>query len=215
VKLELASCVLSWSERPLERFEAVRATEGRVRGGRTCAAGALERASVECHRGEYVSGADCRSCSHFVDASPAGDRKSIAVHCLFLGTDPVDSIMTRTEELVVVDARQTVGIARERARAREAGHLLVSSRGKVIGALSADALELSPPEATVASRLAPPARVIPRTASLAGVAQLLRDTGVDPLVVVDGDDVWGVVGQADLRRANIPCGESHPPDVVL
>jgi CBS domain-containing protein len=130
---------------------------------------------------------------------------------MFLDADPVEAIMTRADQLVVIDERARVEVARHRARASGAHHVLVTSEGEAVGVVSADRLARSSADAAVGERVMLPVRVVGKTASLAAVARILGDRGLDYLLVVDGEEVRGIVTRADLRRANIPCdGQSRP-----
>ena len=213
MKVRVAHCALETAriDGPLEEtFEVVRETRGRA-GALGSRRGPLLRARVECHGGEYVPGAACASCSHFLDAVASPDGNSVAVRCMFLEADPVEAVMTRADQLVVVDERAAVEVARQRARASGANHVVVTSEGEVAGVVSADRLARSSVRAAVGERVTLPVRVVGKTASLAVVARILGDRGLDYLLVVDGDELRGMVTRADLGRANVPRGGDSRP----
>jgi CBS domain len=139
--------------------------------------------TVEC-RGERHRVRMCHGCPHFLDVASRG-----ALRCFFLDTDTVESLMTPAARIVTVDIREV----RTSPRRRTPRQLLVTEGDSAVALVATNG--------RARSRLRP-IPIVPRTTSLAAAAAILREQRA--LVVVDRDEVVGIVTGGDLSRAGVP-----------
>jgi len=200
MRVRLAHCSLQ-SAKSDERFEALRVTRAFATGTHK-GPGILEHAAVECG-GELKAGAVCARCPHLLNAVPDVDGKSVTVRCMFLENDRVADVMLPAEHVASVDVGESVAAAAERASHRSAAKLLVTVEGEAIGLLDARLLR-GARVASVARLTRWPIPVVPITMLLGRVAQVLRDTGLDFLVVLDHDQLAGTISRPALLDLGVP-----------
>lgn len=209
MRLRLSECDLerTVSGHAGARFTAVREQHARIWDDVGPGHGSLQRAMVECRSGEHHPGRVCVTCPHFLAVAPAAAGDGVTIRCMFLDSDPVEAVMTPEPSLRTIDEGASVGAAAAAARLAPVRPLLVMAGDEVVGMATSDELLRDAdghPDERMSARSRAPIPVIPRTASLGEVAQLLRQPELPCLLVVDGDEVAGIVTRDDLRRAGLP-----------
>jgi CBS domain-containing protein len=203
MKVRVAHCELQTATSD-ERFEALRVVRATVESPQP-GGGVLDHAAVPCREGELKPGVLCARCPHLLTAFPDGDGgHSVTVRCMFLESDPVARVMTPAERVVAVDAAEPLSVAAARASDHGVSKLLVLEDGEVVGVVDAAEAAQKPRAAQVARHTRWPIPVIPRTMPLGQVAQVLRESGHDFLVVLDGEEVAGTVTRGGLRDLAVP-----------
>jgi hypothetical protein len=128
---------------------------------------------VECHQ-ELHPVETCRHCRHLLTVHPT------RVRCLFLEMDAVAEIMVPLRRVPIISEgpwRSCAPVAVVVDRAGEA--VAVVTRGRACDATK-------------------PAPVVPRTAALGRVAEVMGRRGLDAVLVADGAEAVGVVTRAEL-----------------
>jgi CBS domain-containing protein len=206
MKIDLDRCALlaAAPASPAEHFEAVRERTAPVIGrrGQHLRADALRHAVVECRDHELVDGRRCERCEHLLNAVPSADGTKVLVRCVFFESDAVTTLMTRVEDLVMVTGDSSASVAEALMVERGATRLIVVEGGRVIGLVLPE--DLAGRAGPVARQTPPFMAVVPRTMTLAEAAHAMRAYDLDAAVVLDGDDVVGLLTRDDLLRAGVP-----------
>jgi CBS domain-containing protein len=183
------------------RFEAVReqhaATGAAPRRGRDLVR-ALE---YECRHGERRSASECTECAQYLNLAPDRDLRGGTLRCIFFDDDPVHVLMTPVVNLVTVNADASMTEAAAIAETNGLKQLPVVRGDELVGIVRVD--EGNPLD-PIARAMRTPVRAVPALTPLAAVARLFRTEDVGSLVVMDADDVAGLVTRGDLRRAGVP-----------
>ncbi len=145
----------------------------------------------------------CATCSHLLNAVPARDGRSVLVRCVFFESDRVETLMTRAEDVVTVDAQEKISVAATTFLDHPVKQLVVTSEGLAIGLLHARDLAVDGDD-LVAQHAQVPLPVVPRTLPLGAMARALREQPLELVGVVDRDELVGVITRGDLRRVGIP-----------
>ena len=206
MKIDLDRCALLAAPPggPDEHFEAVRERTAPVLGrrGQHVRADALRHALVECRDHELVEGRRCERCEHLLNAVPSADGTTVLVRCIFFESDPVTSLMTRVQDLAMVTGDSSASVAEALMVDQGATRLVVVEGGRVIGlVLPSDLAGSSGP---VARHVPPFMAVVPRTMTLVAAAHALGAADVDAALVLDGDEVVGMLTRDDLLRSGVP-----------
>ncbi len=203
MKIQLESCELVVAPPGDLRFEAVRERVAPILGGPHGGRDAIRHALVECHPCEIKDGEVCATCSHLLNAVPARDGRSVLVRCVFFESDRVETLMTRAEDVVTVDAQEKISVAATTFLDHPVKQLVVTSEGLAIGLLHARDLAVDGDD-LVAQHAQVPLPVVPRTLPLGAMARALREQPLELVGVVDRDELVGVITRGDLRRVGIP-----------
>lgn len=196
-------------------FEGLRQVVAPLPTGIVTITEALASARLRCRRGDPPhTGTACLGCPHLVNflRTPEG----LLVRCLYSDDDPVHAIMTLASAAVTVAWTTPPAAAARYAMAQRVHELLVLDGDRVVGVVCASELA-GAPSLTAVMDTAPPC-VAPST-TLGEVVGLLQDTDARLVLVIDGDELVGLVTQGDLERAGVPpellwqpMGGSGPPD---
>jgi hypothetical protein len=128
---------------------------------------------VECHQ-ELHPIETCRHCRHLIAAH------ATTVRCLFLEMDPIAEVMVPVRHVPVVPEgprRSSAPVA-----------VVVDGAGEAVAVVTRGG----------ACQARTPAPVVPRTAALGRVAEVMSRRGLDAVLVADGAEVVGVVTRAEL-----------------
>jgi acetoin utilization protein AcuB len=116
-----------------------------------------------------------------------------------------------TRDLVTVNPETSVWEAERIAAGHAVRHLLVASRGELVGVLCVCDLGRVERDAAVADCMARPVVTLNDTATLEQASHTMRSCAVGCLPVVSQGDLCGIVTRRDLRRFGVAVdhGLSH------
>lgn len=189
------------------RFEAVTERRARVdeplRGRPLLAA-----ATVEC-RHEPHNVLTCADCRHFLNVRPDEDRRGLALRCALFDDDPIHAVMTAAHHLLVVPSSTPAENVAALGVARGLHRVLVADGADLLGVAAATGLPVGTSAGAAAGA---PLAVGPPTTPLAVAAEVLRDDPFGCVLVMDRDDVAGIVTRGDLLRAGVPSYLLRPTE---
>lgn len=186
-------------------FDAVREKTAPVCGAVTTQpVELLQKARLTCQKGGCPQSAmACLRCERFVNFVPSADRSFVTIRCGALSTDPVEKIMTLADAVVTISPRTRALMADEFARSRGVRHLVVESRGSVVGVVCRCDFLAAQPDELVADYMARRVLVVEPQTTIGAAAALMAKFAVGCLPVLDGNRLCGLVTRGDLRRFGV------------
>lgn len=202
--------VVAESGSAAEDREGVRETLGTVVGepllhsGMNAARALLHATRITCRKtGATGSASRCIDCERFVNYRPSRDHQYVTIRCRWDGSDPVALLMRPIGAVVTAPPDCSVGEAVSLASDYNLRHLLVVDNELVCGIVDLKYIDQSNGERSITGVMSRRMWITFADATLADVARLFEESGVEVLPVVEDNRLVGLITRDDLKDVGL------------